>query len=168
MSLKDANSENLQLRLVLLLGAFYAYIGPPALAVYGIAIIKGRNLFCNHLVATNFSFIVVWFVRYGIWEALVVFRFHFGFFVFFLFFKRFSAVSLKACFFTLLSLLVEGLLVNSVIDAKSLPNYPDEAARKHFHDGWQRSYSFGAIPSVSVLFVAIARTIALTRRRMSL
>ena len=162
--------ENLQLRLVLLLGAFTPTSVRCVGSVWNCDYQRPKSSFCNHLVATNFSFIVVWFVSSQVWHmgGASSFSFSFWFFCFFLFFKRFSAVSLKSVFFLLcLVSIVEGLLVNSVIDAKSLPNYPDEAARKHFHDGWQRSYSFGAIPSVSsVLLVAIASTIALTRRRI--
>ena len=57
----------------------------------------------------------------------------------------------------LIIIVVEGVLVNTVINAGDLPNYPDpKTSSKHFSDVWQRIYAYGGNSSVTgVLLVAV-------------
>ncbi|NVK73384.1 MAG: hypothetical protein HWE24_07890 [Oceanospirillaceae bacterium] len=94
-------------------------------------------------------------------RVIEVFRFYFGFFVFYIYFKSTDEISLEKLFWLVLVLVpVEALIVNSIISPHTMPNYPSADASSHFNPGgYQRPYSFAGNASVAsnilVVFLAM-------------
>jgi len=152
--------------LVGFLSLFYNYIGQLSFVVYPYIFIKTRFVlpvfdWAVLLYLIISFFFAVYFV--GFIEAAQVYRFYWGFLAFYLFFKaNRSEYNIKYVVFILLLLtFIESMLVNTLVSAQGLPNYPDiENPRGHFSDIWQRVYGFGGNSSVlSVLLVALSSII---------
>ncbi len=146
-----------------LLAIFYYYIGSLSFSSYLYAFIKARLVLpildWFILISIGLLFCLSLYIS-GIFESFQLFRFHWGFLIFYILFRGNTQLySMKSLLILLLTLVVlEGVLVNSVISAEILPNYPQdrESAQTHFSDIWQRAYSFGGNASVTgVLLVAI-------------
>lgn len=93
--------------------------------------------------------------------TLSTFRFYFGFLVFYLVFKSGVEFPIQKIFIFLLVIIpIEALLINTVISAKIMPNFPDAAASSHFvFSGYQRPYSFGGNASVSSVLLVVLYSI---------
>ncbi len=160
-TLKVVKKKSILLNPIGFLSIFYSYIGWPSLVVYLIALMKTRLVLpvFDWMILICLGLLFVYSVFYsGIVESLVVFRFHWGFLFFYLFFRNKTHLYGFRNLLVVLVLLtiIEGILVNSVISAVSLPNYPSADAFTHFSDVWQRAYSFGGNASVTgVLLVSI-------------
>ena len=88
------------------------------------------SLFCLFIKST---------IDFGISNALLVFGFHWGFIFYYLFFKKvinFFNYKILFYFFSIITI-IEGILVNTVLEAKNLPNYPADPAASHFSAIWQ-------------------------------
>lgn len=140
----------------------YYYIGPVAFLTYALA---GRSLFGRFsnwglLFFLSFTaYLLLLFVANGIADSFRIVRFFWGFLFFYLIFKSGIQIQIdKALLFLSALTLLEAVLINTVIPAELLPNYPSVIdADGHFnHGGYQRPYGFGGSASVlSVILVAM-------------
>ena len=155
------NKRSVLLNPVGFLAFFYYYVGKFSFVIYPYVLIKTRfvlpifDWFVLLYLVILFCFSVY---TSGLVEAAQVYRFHWGFLAFYLFFRNNTdKYNIQALLVVLLLLtFFESMLVNSLISAESLPNYPDKAASSHFSDIWQRVYGFGGNSSVlSVLLVSL-------------
>ena len=141
---------------------FYNYIGPISVFAYLYSLIKTRwRLPVKDwlFLFTLSMFFVVSVLVSSFVDSVMTYRFYWGFFIFYLYFRtRYHQFDLKSLLVLMLIMIaVEGALVNTIVDASNLPNYPDkETAATHFSDTWQRIYSFGGNSSVTgVLIVTV-------------
>ena len=84
-------------------------------------------------------------------------RFYYGFIIFYYIFQNINIFPLVKVFWLLVFLLIiEALAINTFINARDLPNFPDGGT--HFTSkGYQRPYSFGRNASVSsTIFTVLA------------
>jgi hypothetical protein len=84
-------------------------------------------------------------------------RFYYGFIIFYYIFQNINIFPLVQIFWLLVFLLIiEALAINTFVNARDLPNFPDEGT--HFTSkGYQRPYSFGRNASVSsTIFIVLA------------
>jgi len=155
------NKRSVLLNPVGFLAFFYYYVGKFSFVIYPYVLIKTRfvlpifDWFVLLYLVILFCFSVY---TSGLVEAAQVYRFHWGFLAFYLFFRNNTdKYNIQALLVVLLLLtFFESMLVNSLISAESLPNYPDKGANSHFSDIWQRVYGFGGNSSVlSVLLVSL-------------
>lgn len=141
----------------------YYYIGPIAFITYLMAarsllgrFSKGGLFFC-----LSFTLYVFWVLsENGIVNGLYVVRFFWGFLFFYLIFRSGVQIQIeKTLIFLSILTLLEAILVNTVISAQLLPNYPSvTGAEGHYAgaDNYQRPYSFGGSASVtSVVLVSL-------------
>ena len=148
---------------VAFLSIFYVYIGPLAFAAYGLAIFRSKlklplidwfiliNIIISILVASFFI---------NIFEIFQMYRFYWGFLIFYIFFRSIQNINFnfdKLLITLIILTIIESVLVNSIISAEILPNYPSKfTSSSHFSELYQRVFGFGGNPAVlSVLLVAI-------------
>lgn len=83
--------------------------------------------------------------------VLLTFRFYFGFFCFYVYFKSGVDFPVRKIFLFLIFLIpLEALLINTIVSPEVLPNFPSvEIVKMTTSDGYQRPYSFAGSPSVS-------------------
>lgn len=145
----------------------YYYIGPVAFATYFLA---GRSFLSKNSLAgcvfgilfAAYSLAIFW--NNGFLDGLYVLRFYWGFILFYLIFKSNKDMHIDRLLIIIsLITLVEAVLINTVIPAHSLPNFPSMEATSHFvaAGDYQRPYSFGGSASVTsvilVAFLAVSR-----------
>lgn len=84
-------------------------------------------------------------------------RFYFGFLVFYVVFKYSTFRFSDAHFMILCALIIiEAVLINTIIDPRIMPNFPDASAYSHFNPGgYQRPYSFSGNASVTSLLMIV-------------
>ncbi|MBI4938466.1 MAG: hypothetical protein HY846_09700 [Nitrosomonadales bacterium] len=141
----------------------YYYLGPAAFMAY---LLAGRSLLGRFSYRGIFlglgliAYLAMIVVANGAVDGLYILRFFWGFLLFYLAFR--SGIRLqtgKLLLFLSALTLAEAALINTVISAELLPNYPSaETASGHFATGesYQRPYSFGGSASVtSVILVAL-------------
>lgn len=150
------------IKITSLLPFIYYYLGPAAFASY---FLIGRSLFCRF----SFSGVVfgLMFLAYtlvligvnGFVDGLYIIRLYWGFVLFYLIFKSKVPLQVDELLIFLAGLtVIEALLINTVISANLLPNFPSIEASSHFASvgNYQRPYSFGGSASVtSVILVAL-------------
>ena len=97
------------------------------------------------------------FIFYEPELVLTRFRFYFGFFVFYIFFKSGEGFPFRRFLLLLLIIIpIEAFLINTFISPYDMPNFPNEEATSHFNlGGYQRPYSFGGNSSVSSSLLVI-------------
>lgn len=138
----------------------YYYLGPAAFLSY---LLAGRSLlvrsgYWGWIFGVSFTAYVSWLLyANGVVGGLHVVRFFWGFLLFYFVFK--SGIQIQAdkllLFLSALTLL-EAVLVNTFINAASLPNYPASELVSHFvaTGEYQRPYSFGGSASVTSVILA--------------
>ncbi|MDP0562374.1 MAG: hypothetical protein QS721_08640 [Candidatus Endonucleobacter sp. (ex Gigantidas childressi)] len=85
-----------------------------------------------------------------------VMRMYFGFMFFYVFFKSGCKLKFSSLFwFLLVTILIEAVLINTIIDARHLPNFPDASALNHFSQPgyYQRPYSFAGLSTASAVIL---------------
>ena len=142
---------------VIIFGFLYQYIGILGFLSYLIAIFGIKYDFrLSDLVlfsAISIS-IIISFYTTEIYLILSSLRYHFGFFIFYYYFKNNRAnINFTSLFiFLFFCTYIEMFLVNSIIDPKILPNYPEfdyvNRVRNHFSIDWQRVYGFAGNASI--------------------
>ncbi len=138
----------------------YYYLGPAAFITYLLAgrSLVGRFSFLGIVFGISFSsYIILKLGQIGFYDGLYFIRLYWGFILFYLLFK--SGIKINADkLLIILSLLTiaEAVLINTIISAQYLPNFPPAEAASHFvSEGYQRPYSFGGNASVtSVILMA--------------
>ena len=148
------------------LAFFYYYIGPISFLSYfmGGRALPERFGYWGWGWAISFSIFGLSLLGVnGFVDGIYVIRFYWGFLLFYLAFK--SGIQLqvdKLLIFLSVLTIIEAVLVNTVISAEGLPNYPVTGAYGHFADpgGYQRPYSFGA--SATVTSVVLTALLAMT------
>lgn len=157
--------------LVLFLGFSRYYLGPIAFLSYFFSLFYVRyklKLLDWFLFLSLFFLLILASLQSGIFNSLRVFGFHWGFIFYYLFFKRFNKfLNIKNLFYVFsIATIIEGILVNTILEAKNLPNYPLEEATSHFSSIWQRSYSFGGNSSVTgVLIITLLSLLPFSKLR---
>ncbi|AQS38837.1 hypothetical protein Sps_03719 [Shewanella psychrophila] len=156
-----------------LLGFFGVFFSPLGMISY-ICILKGVfakfSLFDVLFIAYIFSNLIVNILIGDPVLSITTFRFYFGFIVFYLFFKVEGELPVKAIMLFLLMIIpMEAILINTILPAQMLPNFPDASAHSHFNiGGYQRPYSFGGNASVaSSLLVVLMSMYVLSRIQKS-
>ena len=160
-------------KLLPLVGFFGAFFSPLGLVGYLFAIkfFKVKfGLFDALFLLYIITILFCNFLLVGAFLSLSTFRFYFGFYVFYIFFK--SGVDLpikKIIYFLLLFIPLEALLINSVISPHIMPNFPAPEAFSHFSSGgYQRPYSFGGNASVSSSILVIMLSVLSVSRAVKL
>lgn len=137
-----------------LLGFFNAFYSPLGMISYicGLKLFKTKLdivdvLFIQFLLVTIISKALIFEPVY----ALMTFRFYFGFFCFYIYFKSGVEFPVKKLLLVVMLIVpLEALLINTIIPPQSMPNFPDASAFSHFNPGgYQRPYSFSGNASVS-------------------
>lgn len=140
----------------------YYYVGPAAFVSY---ILAGKSLFSKYshagvlLTLALAGYFVFMLGANGAADGLYVIRFFWGFLIFYLIFR--SGIHIrtdKLLIFLSALTLAEAVLINTVIPAESMPNFPTTEMSSHFAEegDYQRPYSFGGSASVtSVILVAL-------------
>lgn len=140
----------------------YYYIGPAAFVSYVLAgkSLLGKFSHVGVLVSLALAgFFILILGANGIADGLYVIRFFWGFLIFYLIFR--SGIDIrpdKLLVFLSALTLAEALLINTVISAESMPNFPSTQMSSHFAEEgeYQRPYSFGGSASVtSVILVTL-------------
>ena len=153
---------------VIIFGFLYQYIGILGFLSYLIAIFGIKyNFRLSDLVlffAISIS-IIISFYNSEIYLILSSLRYHFGFFIFYYYFKNnrtninFTSLFILLFFCTY----IEMFLVNSIIDPKMLPNYPEfdyvNRVRNHFSIDWQRVYGFAGNASILATLLIVMYSI---------
>lgn len=150
----------------------YYYIGPIAFISYIMVgrLLLGRFSRWGLFFCLGFMMYVSWLlVGNGIVNGLYIVRFFWGFLLFYLIFR--SGIQIQAdkllIFLSALTIL-EAVLVNTVISAELLPNYPPADPTTPV-GAYVRPYSFGGSASVtSVILVALLAISKLGMRGKSL
>ena len=155
------------------------YLGPFAFISYLIAAIFAKyklKLVEWLLILVLFFTAIIAFFLYGLSNVLNLYIFHWGFIFYFLFFKNFRELfNNRKIFFTLIFIsIIEGILVNTIVDPTLLPNYPSYEKSSHFTNlslaggtGFQRALSFGGNASVTgVLIVALFTTLPFSKLKL--
>ena len=99
----------------------------------------------------------------GLADGMYVIRFCWGFLLFYLVFKSGIQIQVdKLLIFLSILTIIEAVLVNTVIPAELLPNYPIAGTPGHYAEigGYQRPYSFGASASVTSVILAALLTVS--------
>lgn len=150
-------SHNALFNLVILLGFSYHYIGYVGLLSYLIAFIGIKYVFkINELLIVIFllSYLIISLFFSDLVSVIVSFRYHFGFLIFYFYFRSFNSnINFKHFFiFILLLTIIEMFLINTIIDPRLMPNYPEydyiNNFSTHFNFDWQRVYGFAANSSI--------------------
>ncbi|WP_445946123.1 hypothetical protein [Shewanella sp.] len=153
-------------KFLLYLGFFGAFISPLGMLSYFCVFslkLKKVKLSLFELLFLVYLFSLLLYslaVSLDSFYVISIFRFYFGFFVFYVYFKTGKEIDFKLIFLVLLIIIpLEAVLINSVISPHSMPNFPSEAAVSHFNPGgYQRPYSFAGNSSVasSILVVLLS------------
>ncbi|NQX96593.1 MAG: hypothetical protein HRT73_01775 [Flavobacteriales bacterium] len=148
---------------LILLGFFNAFYSPVGLLSYlcGVKIFKVKLRLFDVLFLL---YLVTIFISNLLFSDMVLatstIRFYFGFFCFYVYFKSGAEFPVKKIiFFLLLAIPLEALLINTIISAVNMPNFPSENAVSHFNvGGYQRPYSFAGNSAVgsSILVVMLS------------
>ena len=142
----------------------YYYLGPfsPIIFItYFLFIFKKIKLKKHNIIIIVLllvHFIRILFVN-DFPESLNVIRYYWGFLFFYLFFISIDfKFSKRILFFFVLATLLETILINTIVSASILPNFPNpEDAWSHFasEGSYQRPYAFGGNATIlSVLLVS--------------
>ena len=172
--IKKLSSKKVLSIAVIFLGLTRYYLGPLASISYLISLfyIKYKLKIIDWIFVIYLSLLFIKStLDFGIYNALLVFGFHWGFIFYFLFFKKYlELINLRSLFFVLSVItIVEGILVNTFLDAKNFPNYPLAEATSHFSSIWQRSYSFGGNASITgVLIISLLTLLPFSKFRLLL
>lgn len=139
----------------------YYYIGPVSFISY---LLAGRLILCRFKVIEIIfgmlflAYFLMLFTTNEYFGTLYVLRLYWGFVLFYMLFKSGIAMQVDNLLIVLASItIIEALLINTVISAQLLPNFPEVEASSHFVEAglYQRPYSFGGSASVtSVILVA--------------
>lgn len=161
----DSTTKYAIYNFVFIFGFLYQYIGIIGFLSYIIAFVGIKYKFnLNDLVLFSVIFLsfVTSFFQSELFLILISFRYHFGFIVFYFYFKNNrSQLNFSSLFiFLLIMTFLEMVLVNSIIDPRLLPNYPEfdyvNRVRNHFNFDWQRVYGFAGNASIlSTLLIVI-------------
>lgn len=152
----------LPLKFVLLPMSYY-YFGPIIFLTYLYSLKSIYLKFHTNILiicTLVLSVFLILLLKQGVSDGLIVFRFFWGWILFYLFFSGYYSFNQKKLL-KILSLLVvlEALAINTVVPISMLPNYPDpELFHSHYAapGHYQRPFSFGGSASVtSVLLVAL-------------
>ncbi len=171
-NLRDKQSKKALYNPVFIFGFLYHYIGLIGFLSYVIAIFGINYKFkINDIIFLCLIFLsfIISFFKSEIFLILTSFRYHFGFVVFYYYFKnnRSQLNFISLFIFLLIFTYIEMILVNSIVDPRILPNYPifnyDTEVRNHFSIDWQRVYGFAGNASVlATLLIIIYSLINLT------
>lgn len=158
-------------KFLLLLGFFNSFYSPVGMVSYlcGLKIFKVRLclfdwFFVLFLLAILLSNLLVF-------DPILVFtrfRFYFGFFVFYMFFKSGEDFPVRSVLLSLLVLVpIEAFVINTFISPYNMPNFPSEEMTSHFNPGgYQRPYSFGGNASVSSsIFIILLSMVSISSIR---
>jgi len=134
----------------------------------------------------DFFFLILiltfFFIKLGETEIvanLTLFRYYFGFYVFYLYFKcRHVELDFeKLLLFIFIVICLEALLINTVIDPTVLPNYPptaeEDVINKTFMNFYKRPYSIGNNASITgtliiaILFYAYSTGVGLNQTKLN-
>lgn len=157
----------IKLNKFLYLGLLSAFIRPLGLFSYFVAVVAlQRKYSLSDLLFLNIAvcLLLLNFMTSDLILTLETFRFYFGFFAFYLFFKGGGVLPLKKMAYLLVfATIFEAILINTIVDPVLMPNFPSAEASSHFSAGYQRPYSVGGNASVSssllvVLYSLIAPT----------
>jgi hypothetical protein len=141
----------------------YYYLGvfsPIVFIIYFFFITK-KNVFNNSEILI-ILLLLIHFIRVLILnqfpESLNIIRYFWGFYFFYLYFKTVNfEFSKKILLFFVITTILETILINTVLSASNLPNFPDaDEAWSHFAPigSYQRPYGFGGNATVlSVILV---------------
>lgn len=138
----------------------YYYLGPAAFLSYLLAgrSLLARSSYWGWIFGVSFTAYVSWLLyANGMTGGLHVVRFFWGFLLFYLAFKSGVQIQVnRLLLFLAVLTLVEAALINTVIVAASLPNYPAIEMTSHFVGlgEYQRPYSFGGSASVTSVILA--------------
>jgi hypothetical protein len=158
----NSNSKSIIKNWIAFFAFFYYYIGPISVVGYLLSLLKTRWV----LPIKDWSILLFLLPMFlyscyssGFLDSILLYRLHWGFLIFYLYFRNKAHLFnfKQLLWLMLLMTLIESALVNTIVDASSLPNYPDlESAATHFSNIWQRAYSFGGNSSVTgVLIIAV-------------
>ena len=145
---------------------FYYYIGPMAFLSY---LMSGRSLlgrfsYWGWFFGLSFTaYALLLLSTNGLADGMYVIRFCWGFLLFYLVFKSGIQIQVdKLLIFLSILTIIEAVLVNTVIPAELLPNYPIAGTPGHYAEigGYQRPYSFGASASVTSVILAALLTVS--------
>ena len=148
---------------VAFLSIFYYFIGSLSFIAYFVALFRSKiklplidwfiliNLIASIIVSSFFVSII---------DIFQIYRFYWGFLIFYIFFRSMKNINFnfdQLLFVLVVLTIIEAILVNSIISAEIMPNYPDKVeAASHFSNIYQRVYGFGGNPSVlSALLIVI-------------
>ena len=153
----DINNKfgELKTHLIVYLSFFTYYLGPVSYLSYFLSIIFLRvrlKRFDWIILIALVSLFLKGIFDNGILNTLILYRFHWGFFIYYLYFRNNQKFFNVKIIFWIVSILTigEGILVNTILNAQDLPNYPQsDQAWTHFNSVFQRSYSFGGNASVT-------------------
>ena len=160
ITLYDRNtyySYNALFNLLILLGFSYHYIGYIGLLSYLLAFFGIKYVFkLNEILILIFlfSYFILSLIVSDVITVITSFRYHFGFIIFYLYFRNFNSnINFRPFFiFLLLITIVEMILINTFIDPRLMPNYPEydyvNNFSTHFNFDWQRVYGFAANSSI--------------------
>lgn len=100
--------------------------------------------------------------------AITLFKYYFGFFLFYLFFSsvKFQFKLNQLLIFLSALIILEALLVNSIIDPSSLKNYPvndTDSFKTAIMGFYQRPYSFGSNTTISSTLLMVVLYAAYTK-----
>tara|TARA_B100001059_G_scaffold209781_1_gene222958 strand:- start:5071 stop:6072 length:1002 start_codon:yes stop_codon:yes gene_type:complete len=154
-----------------LLGFFNAFLGPIGMLSYlcGVKIFKVKFGLFDSLFLL--FLITMFFINLLFFESFLVistFRFYFGFFVFYAFFKSGGGFPIRTVLLLLLIIIpIETFMINTFVSPYDMPNFPSEEMSSHFNPGgYQRPYSFGGNASVSSsIFVILLSMVSISSIR---
>ena len=141
-----------------LISLFYNFIGLVSLVVYVYMIFKLKANFVYKYFAVILALCLVFLYHVflnGFVESLIMYRFHWGFFAFYLFFKGCSQkYNITPLFLVMIVMIfLEVFAVNFFINVVDLPNYPLSNTASQYISG---IYSYGGNASItSVLLISI-------------
>jgi hypothetical protein len=142
---------------------FYYFIGEISIISYIYSFLKIKWI----LLVKNWLFLITLCLLFilssflsSFLESLMLYRFHWGFFVFYLYFlktpHKFNFSSLLVLM--LVMIVIEGVLVNTVVNAINLPNYTDRGVT-HAIGTWQKVHSYGGNSSVAGVLLVVVLSI---------
>ncbi len=146
--------------LILFLGIGRYYLGPFALISYFLASLFAKYKFKFVEILLLYLLLFCFLLStlfFGLANSLLLFGFHWGFIIYYLFFKKYAYLfNVKKIFIILTSITVfEGILVNTILDPTVLPNYPIDSESTHYTFFWQRALSFGGNASVTGVLIIV-------------
>jgi hypothetical protein len=161
--LNKVNKKSIFREPVAFLSIFYYFIGSLSFAGYFLALFRSKLklplidwfILINLIISITVSSFLI-----NINDIFQIYRFFWGFLVFYIFFHSMKNINFnfdQLLFILIVLTIIEAILVNSIFSAEILPNYPANVdASSNFSDKYQRVYGFGGNASVlSSLLVVI-------------